>query len=95
LCAPQIAECFSNTITWQQILTLRTWKRQSYVHRQRISAFIYLEETSNVNSQDKRMSGFAYLEETIDMDRQMIKIGKHIKWLTETSSISRKNDQPK
>jgi hypothetical protein len=36
------------------------------------------------------MPGFAYLEETIDMDRQMIKTGKHIKWLTETSSISRK-----
>jgi hypothetical protein len=26
-----------------------------------------------------RMPGFAYLEETIDMDRQMVKIGKHIK----------------
>jgi hypothetical protein len=26
-----------------------------------------------------RMLGFAYLEETIDMDRQKVKIGKHIK----------------
>jgi len=60
-----------------------------------LAQHLYTWKRQAMSTARTRMPGFAYLEETIDMDRQMIKTGKHIKWLTETSSISRKNDQPK
>jgi hypothetical protein len=44
-----------------------------------LAQHLYTWKRQAMSTARTRMPGFAYLEETIDMDRQMVKIGKHIK----------------